>query len=411
MTDAALAALVNMMCIARVIMLAPTAENAVGTRVLAALRKTFLVAPATLVFAGVIAAAAGAQGSRGVIKGVVRDSAGVAVPYAEVNVVNSEIRAVSGSDGRFRLTEIPFGRVDIRARRLGFIPSVSTIEFPPGSEPDIELRLNPAPDYLPSVQVREPREVFDARLSGFKERSTKGVGHFITRERLERLHSYRFTDILREVPGVQMRTLRGGGTSIRLRGASCAPLVFVDGTPANAGVVDLDMFDLGSVEGIEIYPGLSSVPAEFVTGRGGERCGVVAIWSRPFRPKSRPVVTAATRTRELDSLVSIMTVFTIDQVDTPASLIAGTASPDYPDSLRKEGVPGRVVVELIVNVDGSLDDQSVTLVSSTHPLFTGAVQQALATAKFRVATLKSRLVRQVLLIPFVFRLENSASNR
>ena len=74
-------------------------------------------------------------------------------------------------------------------------------------------------------------------------------------------------------------------------------------------------------------------------------------------------------------------------------------------------MPGRVVIELIVNADGTLDYESVFLVSSTHPLFTGAVQQALATAKFRSATLKSRRVRQVLQLPFTFRLENSASNR
>jgi protein TonB len=106
-----------------------------------------------------------------------------------------------------------------------------------------------------------------------------------------------------------------------------------------------------------------------------------------------------------------MSIFTIDQVDTPAALIAGTASPEYPDSLRKEGVPGRVVIELIVKEDGLLDSESVVLISSTHPLFTDAVQQALATAKFRVAKLKSRPVRQILQLPFVFRMENSASNR
>ncbi|MEO8578289.1 MAG: TonB family protein, partial [Gemmatimonadales bacterium] len=247
-------------------------------------------------------------------------------------------------------------------------------------------------------------------LAGFKERSTKGVGHFITREHLDKLHSYRFTDVLRTVPGVQLRMMRGGGMTASIRGAACPPLVFVDGMPANAGVVDLDMFDLGTVEGIEVYGGLSSVPPEFVTGRGGERCGVVAIWGRPYRPKPRPRVAATSRVKELDSLVSKMSIFTIDQVDTPAALIAGTASPEYPDSLRKEGVPGRVVIELIVNADGTLDNESVILISSTHPLFTGAVEQALGTARFRVATLKSRPVRQVLQLPFVFRLEKSASN-
>jgi len=383
----------------------------VSTRVATALRKMLLATTAAIALIGFIAVDAAAQSGRGTIRGVVRDSTGAVVPFADVGVVNTEIRTTADANGRFRLTGVAFGQVDLRARRLGFTPSVATIVFPENSEPDIELRITPAPDYLPTVRVSEPRQVYDARLSGFKERSKKGVGHFVTRERLERLHSYRFTDVLREVPGVKLVGLRGGGMSLSLRGARCPPLVFVDGMPANAGVVDLDMFDLASVEGIEIYPGLSSVPPEFVTGRGGERCGVVAIWSRPYRPKPPVEVAATTRTRELENLVSTMSVFTIDQVDTPASLIAGTASPEYPDSLRQEGVHGRVVIELIVNADGTLDHESVFLVSSTHPLFTGAVQQALATAKFRSARLKSRPVRQVLQLPFTFRLDKSASNR
>jgi len=381
------------------------------TRVSSVMRTARLVAAAALLFATLFADDATAQGRDGVIKAIVRDSIGTAVPFAEVAVVGSERRAMTDASGRFRLTDIPFGQVDLRVRRLGYRPSISTVEFPPGTEPDVELRIVAVPDYLPNVEVVEQREVYDSRLAGFKARSTKGVGHFITRERLERLHSYRFTDVLREIPGIRMRMLRGGGMTINMRGASCPPIVFVDGFPAAAGVVDLDMFDLKSVDGIEVYHGMASVPPEFVTGRGLERCGVVAIWSRPYRPKARPVVAAANKSKELERLVASMTVYTVDQVDTPAALIAGSAAPEYPDSLRAEGVPGRVVIEVVVNVDGTLDGESVTLVSSTHPLFTGSVQQALATAKFRAATLNARPVRQVLHIPFVFRLDTSASNR
>lgn len=344
----------------------------------------------------------GAQEPRGVIRGVVRDSVGVLVPFAEVALVGSESNTVTDSFGRFRLVNVPFGEVELRVRRLGYRPLLSTVVFSRGASPDIELRISAVPDYLAPVEVREQRQVYDARLAGFRERSTKGVGHFVTRERLERLHSYRFTDVLREVPGVRMRTLRGGGTTINLRGATCPPLVFVDGSPAAAGVVDLDMFDLATVDGIEIYSGMATIPAEFVTGHGLERCGVVAIWSRPYRPKPRPVAALTARDRELDSLVAAMSIYTRDEVDTPASLLAGTASPEYPDSLRLAGVPGRVEVRLVVNIDGTLDAESVFLVSSTDSLLTAAVQEALATARFRVATLKSRPVRQVLHVPFVF---------
>jgi TonB family protein len=346
--------------------------------------------------------------SRGAINGTVRDSAGT-IAFAEVAVAGSDAKVMTDEYGRFRFTGVPFGSVELKARRLGYTPATLLLEFSKGTTPVVEILMSSAPGYLPSVEVHEPRQVFDSRLQGFKDRSSKGVGHFITRARLEQVSSYRFSDIIRTIPGVRMRTLRGGGSNVMLRGANCAPLVFVDGSPASAGVVDLDMFDLATVEGIEVYSGLSSIPAEFVTGRGNERCGVIAIWSRPYRPKPKKVVEMP-KSPALDSIVSQMSIFTVDQVDTPASIIAGSAVPEYPDSLRRQGVDGRVVVELVVNTDGMLDTGSVNLVSSTNQLFTDAVQQALATAKFRVATLRSRPVRQVLQVPFVFKTEKVSQN-
>ncbi|MEO5589685.1 MAG: TonB family protein [Gemmatimonadaceae bacterium] len=366
-----------------------------------------------LICAMAVAATAAAQSPVGVIKGVVRDSLGTPVNFAEVVIVGTrDIRTFSDSQGRFRLSGVPFGEVDLRARRLGFRPSLATVQFSRGTEPEVELRIYASPDYLPNVEIREQREAFDGRLAGFKARSEKGAGHFITRERLERVHSYRFTDVLREVPGIRFRPIAGGGgTTVNLRGALCPPLVFVDGNPATAGTVDLEMFDLASVEGIEIYSGMATVPPEFVTGRGLERCGVIAIWSRPYRPKPRAEVATSKRSTELDSLVSSMTIYTMDEVDTPAGLVAGTASPEYPDSLRLAGVPGRVVVEMVVGTNGLLENESLFLVSSTNPLFTGAVQEALATARFRVATLKSRKVRQLIQLPFVFKVDESADRK
>jgi protein TonB len=105
-----------------------------------------------------------------------------------------------------------------------------------------------------------------------------------------------------------------------------------------------------------------------------------------------------------------MSIFTVDQVDTPASLIAGSAAPEYPDSLWRQGIAGKVVIELVVNGDGNLDPGSVNLVSSTDQLFTEAVQSSLATAKFKPATLRSRPVRQILQVPFVFKTDKVSQN-
>ena len=365
---------------------------------------------AALAVASALSSVQAVAQTRGTIHGTVRDSAG-AIAFVEISMKGTDATVMTDENGRFRFTGVPFGSVELKARRIGYTPATQTIEFSKGTEPVVEILMSAAPGYLPSVEVHEPRQVYDSRLQGFKERSAKGVGYFITRERLEKLNSYRMVDVIRDIPGVRIRTLRGGGSTLTLRGAQCAPLLFVDGNPASAGVVDLEMFDLGMVEGIEVYSGLASVPAEFVAARGTDRCGVIAIWSKPYRPKPKKVVASmAPKSPALDSIFNEMSIFTVDQVDTPASLIAGSAIPRYPDSLWKEGVAGKVVIELVVNGDGNLDPASVNLVSSTHQLFTDAVQQSLATAKFKAATLRSRPVRQVLQVPFVFKTEKVSQN-
>jgi hypothetical protein len=71
----------------------------------------------------------------------------------------------------------------------------------------------------------------------------------------------------------------------RAAGNGCATQIFVDGFLVNrggpGGVNDIRLDDVvspGSVEGIEIYRGLSTVPAEFLNADAA--CGVIAVWTR-----------------------------------------------------------------------------------------------------------------------------------
>ena len=348
-----------------------------------------------------LATAVGAQASRGVVIGVVRDSGGSGISSAHVQVEGTDRRATTGPDGSFRLERVPRGLGTLQVRRLGFRPATVTFLVEGAGEARVEVALVPVAALLPAVEIRERPEVFDARLRGFNERRHRGNGYFITRERLERVHSYRFIDIMREVPGVRVGMLRGAAT-VRMRGASCDPLVFLDGFPAAAGAVDLDMIDLGLVEGIEVYSGLASIPPEFISVRGTERCGVVAIWTRPYRATSRG---GRGEPADLERLVADREVFTAEQVDAPAALAPGTAAPIYPDSLWRARVPGRVLVELVVDPSGVMQRGTLRIVSSTHPSFTSAVRVALDVASFRPATHGGRRVPQLVLLPFIFSAE------
>jgi TonB family protein len=164
--------------------------------------------------------------------------------------------------------------------------------------------------------------------------------------------------------------------------------------------MDLDMIDLSGVEGIEVYSGMS-IPAQFMVASGSEKCGVIAVWSRPFRPKPRNH--APVSRTELERLVADHTVFTADQVAEPAAWLGGGSElPVYPDSLWRARVPGRVVAEFIVGQDGRIEPGTLTIASSTHPYFASAVRSALEGAIFRPAVLQGNPVRQLVQLPFSF---------
>jgi hypothetical protein len=336
----------------------------------------------------------------GGVRGVVRDSVGGVVSDAQVAIKGSGLRTTSDDDGTFRLVGIPQGEAVIEVRRLGYRPVSSSVTIAAGTEVEVNPALVPVPEQLAPVQIRKRAEAYDSRLEGFNERKSKHVGYFVTREKLDRMNSARFVDALREMPAVSVRTLRGGVITVSLRGARCAPLFFMDGFPATSGTMDLDMIDLASVEGIEVYSGMS-IPPEFMVVSGSENCGVIAVWSRPFRPKPRtrePVSRA-----ELERLVKEHSVYTADQVSEPAVPIgAGPPLPIYPDSLWTARVPGRVVAEFVVGEDGRIEPGTLTIASATHPYFASAVRSALEGAVFRPAVLQGNPVRQLVQLPFVF---------
>jgi len=68
----------------------------------------------------------------------------------------------------------------------------------------VDVRLESTPQQLTPVTVSARPEPYEQRLAGYYERASKKTGYFIGPERLDRLTSHRFTDILREIPGVRV---------------------------------------------------------------------------------------------------------------------------------------------------------------------------------------------------------------
>lgn len=177
----------------------------------------------------------------------------------------------------------------------------------------------------------------------------------------------------------------------------------VDGFPASLGRFDLNMIDLTTVEGIEVYLHGSSVPAALAGSYGMENCGLIAIWSRPMRPTVRANQALPKHRLDLDSLLRSNRVFTAASVDEPAAYREGTAVPAYPDSLYRAQVSGHVVARFVVDTMGAVDGQTVKIVSATLPPFAASVEQALRRAVFSPARVGGRAVPQLVEMPFDFK--------
>jgi protein TonB len=91
------------------------------------------------------------------------------------------------------------------------------------------------------------------------------------------------------------------------------------------------------------------------------------------------------------------------EVETEAAALGG-ATPEYPSSLREQGVEGQVVLEFVVNENGRVDMGSVKVIESSNALFTAAVRAAMPGMRFRAAKIGGRAVKQYVRQPFRFKL-------
>jgi len=96
--------------------------------------------------------------------------------------------------------------------------------------------------------------------------------------------------------------------------------------------------------------------------------------------------------------------FRADQVEKQVSLIAGSASPSYPEVLRMAGIEGQVVAQFVVDDAGRVEDRTIKFLRSDNPLFNEAVRSGLARMRFTPAEIAGKRVRQLVEMPFVFAL-------
>jgi hypothetical protein len=225
-----------------------------------------------------------------VLDGVVTDTLLRPLGSADVSVIGTGARVVTGENGRFRMLQVPPGQYVRVVRRIGYAPTSGIIDVPERDTLRLAYTLVRSNNLLDTVRVRGSR--ITMRMLDFERRRQQGQGQFITQEEIDRRGSIQTSDFLRYMRGVEVSQVttqafagtqvysrrEGGGFTDSQQQQSCAMQVILDGIilPRN---FNLDLLPPPKqISGIEVYSGAATVPPQF--GGVDRRCGVVAFWTR-----------------------------------------------------------------------------------------------------------------------------------
>jgi hypothetical protein len=221
------------------------------------------------------------RATSGVVEGFVTDTNMVPVAMADVRVMGTDSRLYTGSNGRFRFTNVPARHeIVIIARRIGFSPTFAVLGVDAGDTTRINLALERFGNLLDTVRVtaRASRSV-----AGFEMRKQRGLGDFFTQETFERTSS--ITNVLRRARGVQILQSEDGyvavsqreGMSLSLETGRCAMSLVIDGMVMPKSFPLDHLPDAGEIFGMEVYNSPTGVPPEY---HGAAACGIVFIWTK-----------------------------------------------------------------------------------------------------------------------------------
>lgn len=244
-------------------------------------------------------------GPSAVVGTVVDAGSGQAVPAADVALRDGGgsvvVVTVSEDDGSFRIHPPGPGEYTLEVSRIGFETLSGDLAFESEGSMTLRigLRLRPVEVEGLSAEARARPRNTEMSFAGFEARRKMGKGTFFDEADIVRRKPSRLTDLVSRAPGLTV--MRDGGRPVDVimlrnqggfRGSRpCFPEIWLDGLRIREGGYDVspgrsnpagsflnDVIPPEQVAGIEVYAGISQIPAQF--NRSTAMCGVVVLWSR-----------------------------------------------------------------------------------------------------------------------------------
>ena len=238
---------------------------------------------------------AGAQERRSTIKGTVVTTSTLApVVGAQVALVGAGRTVRTDKSGAFVFDSLMAGTYLIQVRGVGDETPMTQVPLGRREIIDLEVKLGKADAVLlPELVATAPEPVKpDNWIEGmrlpseFVTRKKIGMGQYITREEILERRPPTVADLFRGVRGLVLSCRAGVCVPRPVRAsANCNPIVVVDRVSVDASV--LSGMVPNDLEAIEIYLGMSTVPAEYLQATDRAQCGMIVVWTR-VPPQKRP---------------------------------------------------------------------------------------------------------------------------
>jgi hypothetical protein len=209
---------------------------------------------------------------------VVSAKTGKAIAGAVVSLQRSRLGTMTDSSGNFAISGAAAGQDTVEVWYAGYESSRLQLFLEPDQTTRVVLLLGPAAIQLADLHVEIQQNPLGI-IAGFEQRSKQGIGHFFSREDIEKRNPRYPSDLLRQVPGLRVRRSPSGRSNVTLarRSEICSPVIFVDGLyQRDLEVDDILATDLGAVE---VYTASSQIPGRFAS-MAPASCGAIIFWTR-----------------------------------------------------------------------------------------------------------------------------------
>ncbi len=214
------------------------------------------------------------------LSGRVTANDGTPVPGARVQVLDTEVSAVTDSSGVFRLTGLPAGTRSVEVTAIGYSPIRTSADLRPDRDVTITVNAGARIATLAAVDVVGAAP----DRGGYLKRRAAGVGFFLDGNALEQRGAQNVSQALSAAP-----SLRPNGfdtqnpTRPNISGRSnCKPTAYLDGQMMRDGLGGIDdLLTIRRVGGIEVYANPTEAPPQF---RASGNCAVILVWTRAYVP-------------------------------------------------------------------------------------------------------------------------------